>query len=66
MPVGLAPVLVLAGLGRSDNEAPVLDGAGAQQNVPMRLAGLAVKAGAPSARAPASASARYSAGKRTS
>ena len=41
MAKGLALVLVQAGLGGGEHEAAVLDGAGAQQRVPMRFAGLA-------------------------
>ena len=40
MAVGLALVLVHAALRRGEDEAAGLDGAGAQQRVPMRLAGL--------------------------
>ena len=45
MAVGLALVLVQAGLGGGEHEAAVLDGAGAQQRVPMRFAGLAGEGG---------------------
>ena len=41
MTVGLAAALVLAGLRGGKDEAAVLDGAGAQQRVPMRFAGSA-------------------------
>src|ERR1035437_6601006 len=40
MAEGLAPVLVLAALCGGEHEAAVLDGAGADQHMPMRLAGL--------------------------
>ena len=40
MPEGLTLVLVHAALRRGEDEATGLDGAGAQQRVPMRLAGL--------------------------
>src|SRR5665811_1510585 len=40
MAEGLAPVLVLAALRGGEYEAAVLDGAGADQHMPMRLASL--------------------------
>ena len=40
MAEGLAPVLVHAGLRGGDDEDAVLDGAGPQQRLPVRLAGL--------------------------
>src|SRR6266576_5330761 len=43
--IGLALVLMHATLGCGEHEAAVLDGAGAQQGVPMRLAGLSGKGG---------------------
>jgi hypothetical protein len=45
MAVGLAPVLVAAALCGGDDEGAVLDGAGAQQHMPVGLAGLAGEGG---------------------
>ena len=45
MAIGLAAVLMHAALRGGDHEGAVLDGAGAQQHVPVRLAGLAGEGG---------------------
>src|SRR5664280_3214144 len=45
MAEGLAPVLVLAALRGGEHEAAVLYGAGADQHMPMRLAGLLGESG---------------------